>query len=60
MTPQQCLDKAQCPQCGERVIIPKALLGTNPDDTGVWCSEMGHWAGRLREAMTAFNKSGSK
>jgi len=56
-TPDQCLQKSKCPECGERVFFPRgAGIGTNPDNTVVWCSEMGHWAGFLREAMKAYNK----
>jgi len=44
------IDKARCPQCGDRVFVPSLRMPPdNPEDPFVWCRDMGHWEGRLSE-----------
>ena len=54
------LDKAlilaRCPKCMYKVIRPAFTAGdpmSNNDDNDpeVWCSDMGHWAGKLSECV---------
>ena len=48
------VEKAKCPSCGFKVILPRKALREdfggdkskyNPQ---VWCSDMGHWIGFLK------------
>ena len=45
----------KCPECGEDVCFPSvSLKGKDPI---MWCTDMGHWAGRLSECVTEPSKA---
>jgi len=50
---QDKIRRAKCPKCGSRVVWGPIIQ--QPDewrgDPIVWCTDMGHWAGHLRECV---------
>lgn len=50
-TTQEILDKYRCPKCGDNLTAPAT---ENKDtrrwqDIVVWCADMGHWAGQIKD-----------
>ena len=44
--------RPRCPECGRVVVKPRMTVSGSDNsgpDPDVWCSDMGHWAGRLSE-----------
>ena len=54
-TTQEILDKYRCPECGLELMAPAA---ENKDtmhwnEIVVWCTDMGHWAGQIKDCDKA-------
>ena len=63
------LDKAlilaRCPKCRYKVVRSPLTAGdplsnNDENDPEVWCSDMGHWAGKLSECLNYNDKKGQK
>lgn len=53
---EKVLSRVRCPKCGSKVLVPSFTLadpmsGNDADIPEVWCSDMGHWAGKLSECL---------
>ena len=51
ITTDELLAKHQCPVCGSKIICAPVGNESVADwrELVVWCSDMGHWAGQLKD-----------
>ena len=49
---QEQLGQHTCPQCGCNLLAPAAENKETKQwrDTIVWCADMGHWAGTIKDS----------